>query len=77
MTSPIDYSSDEKTAEKLTSIVLFFGYYLAAIGPSAIGLIRDIFGNYYLAFLSLFFINVIALIFTFKFKPGISINLSD
>ena len=77
MTLPIDYSSDEKTAEKLTSIVLFFGYSLAAIGPSAIGLIRDIFGDYYLAFLSLFFINLIALIFTFKFKPGISISLSD
>ncbi len=77
MTLPIDYSSDEKTAEKLTSIVLFFGYSLAAIGPSAIGLVRDIFGDYYIAFLSLFFINLIALLFTFKFKPGISINLSD
>ena len=77
MTLPIDYSSDEKTAEKLTSIVLFFGYSLAAIGPSGMGLIRDIFGDYYLAFLSLFFINILALIFTFKFKPGISINLSD
>tara|TARA_B100000029_G_C17542164_1_gene947113 strand:+ start:202 stop:1347 length:1146 start_codon:yes stop_codon:yes gene_type:complete len=75
MTLPIDYSSDEGTAEKLTSIVLFFGYSLAAIGPSAIGLIRDIFGDYYLAFFSLFFINLLALLFTFKFKPGISISL--
>ena len=75
LTLPIDYSPTAKSADHLTSIVLFFGYTIAAIGPLAIGILRDISGNYNSAFIFLFLLNIVALISTFKFKPGMSIKI--
>jgi CP family cyanate transporter-like MFS transporter len=38
---PVDYASDDRDAGSKASLMLLFGYLVAAVGPTAVGLVRD------------------------------------
>lgn len=49
MTLPLDNASSPEEANSWTSFVLFIGYLLGALGPLALGLLRDRTGNFHAA----------------------------
>lgn len=46
LTLPLDYSPDPDAASRLTAMTLGVGYLLAALGPLAMGALRDATGSY-------------------------------
>lgn len=49
MTLPLDHTSSADEANSWTSFVLFIGYLLGALGPLAIGLLRDLTGSFHMS----------------------------
>lgn len=69
LTLPLDYARDPQAASQLTSMVLGIGYLLAALGPLAIGALRDISGSYVISFGALVAIAAVMLLSTPLLKP--------
>jgi MFS transporter, CP family, cyanate transporter len=53
LTLPLDYSPDPDAASRLTAMTLGVGYLLAALGPLAMGALRDTTGSYATSFTAL------------------------
>lgn len=49
MTLPLDHTSSPDEANAWTSFVLFVGYFLGALGPLALGWLRDLTGSFHLS----------------------------
>lgn len=49
MTLPLDHTSSPDEANSWTSFVLFVGYFLGALGPLALGLLRDLTGSFHMS----------------------------
>ena len=62
MTLPLDNASDEDEAGNWTAFVLTIGYLIAAIGPIAVGFLRDLSGDYTISLWLLVIIAVATLI---------------
>lgn len=69
LTLPLDYAQDPQAASRLTSMVLGIGYLLAALGPLAIGVLRDLSGSYVVSFVALAAISAGMLAVTPLIKP--------
>jgi CP family cyanate transporter-like MFS transporter len=53
LTLPLDYSPDQDAASRLTAMTFGVGYLLAALGPLAMGALRDTTGSYATPFAAL------------------------
>lgn len=51
LTLPVDYSSSPAATDRLSSLVLFGGYVIGAMGPPAIGWVRGLTGDFVTPFL--------------------------
>ena len=69
LTLPVDNSADEEEAGRLTAMTFFVGYLLAAVGPFAMGGLRDVTGSYLVPFTSLAALSVVMLATSFWFRP--------
>jgi MFS transporter, CP family, cyanate transporter len=69
LTLPVDNSADEEEAGRLTAMTFFVGYLLAALGPFAMGGLRDVTGSYLVPFTSLAALSVVMLATSFWFRP--------
>jgi CP family cyanate transporter-like MFS transporter len=49
MTLPLDHASSADEANAWTSFILFIGYVLGALGPLALGLLRDLTGSFHVS----------------------------
>lgn len=49
MTLPLDHTSSPDEANSWTSFVLFVGYFLGALGPLTLGLLRDLTGSFHVS----------------------------
>jgi CP family cyanate transporter-like MFS transporter len=49
MTLPLDHASTPDEANSWTSFILFIGYVLGALGPLALGLLRDLTGSFHVS----------------------------
>ena len=69
LTLPLDYSADAEEAGRLTTMAFFVGYIVAAVGPVAVGALRDATGGYAIPFGVLATISVIMLAASPRFRP--------
>src|SRR3712207_7168630 len=69
MTLPLDYSADAEEAGRLTAMTFFVGYIVAAVGPVAVGALRDATGGYAVPFVALAALSVGMLVASFRFRP--------
>jgi MFS transporter, CP family, cyanate transporter len=69
LTLPIDNSADEEEAGRLTAMTFFVGYLLSALGPFAVGGLRDVTGGYLIPFVALAALGVGMLAASFWFRP--------
>jgi len=69
LTLPVDNSADEEKAGQLTAMTFFVGYLLSALGPFAIGGLRDATGGYLLPFVALAALGVGMLAASFWLRP--------
>jgi CP family cyanate transporter-like MFS transporter len=69
LTLPLDYSADAEEAGRLTAMAFFVGYIVAAVGPVAVGALRDATGGYAIPFGALATISVIMLAASPRFRP--------
>jgi MFS transporter, CP family, cyanate transporter len=69
LTLPVDNATDEAEAGRLTAMTFFVGYMLSAIGPFAVGRLRDATGDYLVPFVALAMLGVVMLFTSFWFRP--------
>jgi CP family cyanate transporter-like MFS transporter len=69
LTLPLDYSADADEAGQLTAMTFFVGYLLAAVGPVAVGALRDATGGYAVPFVALAALSVGMLVASSRFRP--------
>jgi MFS transporter, CP family, cyanate transporter len=69
MTLPLDYSADAEEAGRLTAMTFFVGYIVAAVGPVAVGALRDATGGYTVPFVALAALSASMLVASFRFRP--------
>ncbi len=69
LTLPVDNSADEEEAGRLTAMTFFVGYMLSALGPFAIGGIRDVTSSYLVPFVALAGLGIAMLATSFWFRP--------
>jgi len=69
LTLPLDYSADADEAGRLTAMTFFVGYIVAAVGPVAVGALRDATGGYAVPFVALAALSVAMLVSSFQFPP--------
>jgi CP family cyanate transporter-like MFS transporter len=69
LTLPLDYSADADEAGRLTAMTFFVGYVVAAVGPVAVGALRDATGGYAVPFVALAALSVGMLAASFRFRP--------
>ena len=69
LTLPLDYSADADEAGRLTAMTFFVGYVVAAVGPVAVGALRDATGGYAVPFVALAALSVAMLVSSFQFRP--------
>jgi MFS family permease len=69
LTLPLNYSADANEASRLTAMTFFVGYVVAAIGPVAVGTLRDATGGYAVPFVGLAALSVGMLVAAFRFRP--------
>jgi CP family cyanate transporter-like MFS transporter len=73
LTLPVDNSTDEAEAGRLTAMTFFVGYMLSALGPFAVGRLRDATGGYLVPFVALAALGVVMLFASFWFRPRSSL----
>ncbi len=66
---PVDYSQNEATADRLSSMALGLGYMAGAIVPFVIGGLRDVVGNFTIAFVGLAVLTFVGLAIGLIFSP--------
>jgi MFS transporter, CP family, cyanate transporter len=69
LTLPLDYSANADEAGRLTAMTFFVGYVVAAVGPVAVGALRDATGGYAVPFVALAALSVAMLVSSFQFRP--------
>src|SRR5918995_4513427 len=69
LTLPLDYSADADEAGRLTAMTFFIGYIVAAVGPVAVGALRDATGGYAVPFVALAALSASMLIASLRFRP--------
>jgi CP family cyanate transporter-like MFS transporter len=69
LTLPLDYSADADEAGRLTAMTFFVGYIVAAVGPVAVGALRDATGGYAVPFVALAALSVGMLVASSRFRP--------
>jgi MFS family permease len=69
LTLPLDYSANADEAGRLTAMTFFVGYVVAAVGPVAVGALRDATGGYAVSFVALAALSVAMLVSSFQFRP--------
>jgi CP family cyanate transporter-like MFS transporter len=69
LTVPIDYARDAGEVTAIMSVALGIGYTLAALGPLAVGLVRDSLGSYDAAFLGLVLVAALMLVLVMRLRP--------
>jgi MFS transporter, CP family, cyanate transporter len=69
LTLPLDYSADADEAGRLTAMTFFLGYIVAAVGPVAVGALRDATGGYAVPFVTLAMLSVGMFFASFRFRP--------
>jgi MFS transporter, CP family, cyanate transporter len=69
LTLPLDYSADAEEAGRLTAMTFFVGYVVAAVGPVAVGALRDATGGYAVPFVALAALSVGMLAASLRFRP--------
>jgi CP family cyanate transporter-like MFS transporter len=69
LTLPIDNSADAEEAGRLTAMTFFVGYMLSALGPVAVGGLRDLIGGYSVPFVALAVLSTGMLAVSFRFRP--------
>ena len=69
LTLPLDYSANADEAGRLTAMTFFVGYVVAALGPVAVGALRDVTGGYAVPFVALAALSVGLLFASFQFRP--------
>ena len=69
LTLPVDNSSDDAEAGRLTAMTFFVGYMLSALGPFAVGRLRDATDGYLVPFVALAALGVVMLFASFWFRP--------
>ena len=70
LTLPLDYSANADEAGRLTAMTFFVGYVVAAVGPVAVGALRDATGGYAVPFVALAALSVGMLVASFQFRPS-------
>lgn len=70
LTLSVDNSTDTEEAGRLTAMTFFVGYILSALGPIAIGGLRDASGSYSVAFIALAALGIGMLAVSLRFRPG-------
>ena len=70
LTLPLDYSANADEAGRLTAMTFFVGYVVAAVGPVAVGALRDATGGYAVPFVALATLSVGMLVASFQFRPS-------
>jgi CP family cyanate transporter-like MFS transporter len=66
---PVDSSAGEEEVGRMTAMTFFIGYLLAALGPFAIGGLRDVTGSYLVPFVALVVLSVVMLAASLWFRP--------
>ena len=69
LTLPLDYSPNPDAANRLTAMMLGIGYLLSALGPLAIGALRDATGSYWAPFTALAALGLIMLAGALVLRP--------
>ena len=69
LTLPLAYSSNAVEAGRLTAMTFFVGYLLSALGPVAVGGLRDATGSYSAPFVALAVLSAGMLVASFWFRP--------
>ena len=69
LTLPLDYSADADEAARLTAMTFFVGYLLAAVGPVAVGALRDATGGYAGPFVALAMLSLGMVFPSFRVRP--------
>jgi CP family cyanate transporter-like MFS transporter len=69
LTLPLDYSANAEEAGRLTAMTFFVGYVVAAVGPVAVGALRDATGGYAVPFVALAALGVGMLVASLRFRP--------
>jgi CP family cyanate transporter-like MFS transporter len=69
LTLPLDYSADADEAGRLIAMTFFVGYVVAAVGPVAVGALRDATGGYAVPFVALAALSVGMLAASLRFRP--------
>ena len=69
LTLPLDYSADADEAGRLTAMTFFVGYIVAAVGPVAVGALRDATVGYGVPFVALAALSVGMLVASSGFRP--------
>ncbi len=69
LTLPVDNAADREEAARLTAMTFFVGYMLSALGPVAVGGLRDLTGGYSIPFVALTILSMGMLAVSFRFRP--------
>ena len=69
LTLPLDYSANADEAGRVTAMTFFVGYVVAALGPVAVGALRDATGGYAVPFVALAALSVAMLVASSRFRP--------
>jgi len=75
LTLPVDYSSSPEATDRLSSLVLFGGYIIGAIGPPATGWMRGLTGAYMLPFLILAGVSLSMILVGVLLRPDADLEL--
>jgi CP family cyanate transporter-like MFS transporter len=69
LTLPLDYSTNADEAARVTAMTFFVGYVVAAVGPVAVGALRDATGGYAVPFVALATLSLGMLAVSPRFRP--------
>jgi CP family cyanate transporter-like MFS transporter len=69
LTLPLDSAADADAVGRLSAMAFFVGYLLAALAPSAVGVLRDATGGFVVPVLALAVIGTVMLGASAKFRP--------
>lgn len=69
LTLPVDNSADAEEAGRLIAMTFFIGYMLSALGPLAMGGLRDATGSYSVPLVALAVLGIGMLAVSFRFRP--------
>jgi CP family cyanate transporter-like MFS transporter len=69
LTLPVDNSADAEEAGRLIAMTFFIGYMLSALGPLAMGGLRDATGSYSVPLVALAVLGMGMLAVSFRFRP--------